>query len=60
MRTCYICLPIAGREHDIFERAEQAKQEVIAKILVDINLQKKHFAVMLSQKIQLYLTIMQI
>ena len=31
MRTCYICLPIAGREHDIFERAERAKQEVIVK-----------------------------
>ena len=31
MRTCYICLPIAGRENDIFERAERAKQEIIAK-----------------------------
>lgn len=29
MRTCYICLPIAGREEDIFERAERAKQEII-------------------------------
>ena len=30
MLKCYICLPIAGREEDIFERAEKAKQEIIA------------------------------
>lgn len=30
MLKCYICLPIAGREKDIFERAEKAKQEIIA------------------------------
>lgn len=29
MKTCYICLPIAGRENDIFERAEIARQEII-------------------------------
>ena len=28
MKNCYICLPIAGREEDIFERAEQAKKEI--------------------------------
>lgn len=28
-KICYICIPIAGREHDIFERCEIAKQEVI-------------------------------
>lgn len=29
MKTCYICIPIVGREHDIFERSKIAKQEVI-------------------------------
>lgn len=28
MKNCYICLPIAGREEDIFERAKQAKKEI--------------------------------
>lgn len=28
-KICYICIPIAGREHDIFERCEIAKKEVI-------------------------------
>jgi hypothetical protein len=28
-KYCYICIPIAGREHDVFDRAEQAKHEVI-------------------------------
>lgn len=27
-KYCYICLPIAGRENDVFERAERAKNEV--------------------------------
>ena len=29
MKSCYICLPIAGREEDIFERVEIAKKEII-------------------------------
>lgn len=29
MKNCYICLPIAGREDDIFERAEKARQEIV-------------------------------
>ena len=29
MKTCYICLPIAGREEDIFKRVEIAKKEII-------------------------------
>ena len=29
MKKCYICLPIAGREEDIFKRAEIAKKEII-------------------------------
>ena len=27
-KCCYICIPIAGREDDVFERAELAKQQV--------------------------------
>ena len=27
-KHCYICIPIAGREDDVFERAELAKQQV--------------------------------
>ena len=29
MKKCYICLPIAGREEDIFKRVEIAKKEII-------------------------------
>lgn len=29
MEKCYICIPIAGRENDVFERADKAKQELI-------------------------------
>lgn len=28
MKKCYICIPIAGRENDVFERAELAKQHI--------------------------------
>ena len=27
-KYCYICIPIAGRENDVFERAELAKRQV--------------------------------
>lgn len=27
-KYCYICIPIAGREYDVFERAELAKRQV--------------------------------
>lgn len=27
-KYCYICIPIAGREHDVFERAAKAAEEI--------------------------------
>lgn len=37
MKNCYICIPIAGRENDVFERANIAKEELKKNGLNPIN-----------------------
>lgn len=37
MKKCYICIPIAGREEDVFKRAEIAKQQVEQLGYIPVN-----------------------